>query len=70
MNLQETLQEAAEKYKINTIKSGRSHRVEYTEQIKLNFINGAKWQEQQTIKEVNQLTDKLIDNENSDNSTR
>ena len=51
MNLQETLEEAAEKYKINTIKSGRSHRVEYTEQIKLNFIEGAKWQQETSYSE-------------------
>ena len=43
---QETLEEVAENYKINTIKSGRSHRVEYTEQIKLDFIQGAKWQQE------------------------
>jgi hypothetical protein len=44
---QETLEEVAENYKIKTIKSGRSHRVEYTKQIKLDFIAGAKWQQQQ-----------------------
>jgi hypothetical protein len=44
---QETLEEVAENYKINIIKSGRSHRVEYTQQIKLDFIAGAKWQQEQ-----------------------
>jgi hypothetical protein len=44
---QETLEEAAENYKIKIIKSGRSHRVEYTQQIKLDFIAGAKWQQEQ-----------------------
>jgi hypothetical protein len=44
---QETLEEVAENYKIKTIKSGRSHRVEYTKQIKLDFIAGAKWQQEQ-----------------------
>jgi hypothetical protein len=44
---QETLEEAAENYKINIIKSGRSHRVEYTKQIKLDFIQGTKWQQEQ-----------------------
>jgi len=44
---QETLEEVAENYKIKTIKSGRSHRVEYTKQIKLDFISGAKWQQEQ-----------------------
>lgn len=39
---QETLEEVAENYKINIIKSGRSHRVEYTKQIKLDFIAGVK----------------------------
>lgn len=43
----ETIEEAAENYKINIIKSGRSHRVEYTQQIKLDFIAGAKWQQEQ-----------------------
>lgn len=44
---QKTLEEVAENYKIKTIKSGRSHRVEYTKQIKLDFISGAKWQQEQ-----------------------
>jgi hypothetical protein len=47
---QETLEEAAENYKINIIKSGRSHRVEYTQQIKLDFIAGAEWQQEQDNK--------------------
>jgi hypothetical protein len=55
MNLQETLQEAAEKYRINTIKSGRSHRVEYTEQIKLDFIEGAKWQQETSYSEEDMI---------------
>jgi hypothetical protein len=46
---QETLEETAENYKINIIKSGRSHRVEYTQQIKLDFIAGAKWQQEQIL---------------------
>jgi len=47
MKTKETLEETAENYKIKTIKSGRSHRVEYTKQIKLDFIAGAKWQQEQ-----------------------
>jgi hypothetical protein len=45
------LEEAAENYKINIIKSGRSHRVEYTQQIKLDFIAGAKWQQERSYSE-------------------
>jgi hypothetical protein len=48
---QETLEEVAENYKIKTIKSGRSHRVEYTKQIKLDFIAGAKWQQERSYSE-------------------
>lgn len=48
---QETLEEVAENYKINIIKSGRSHRVEYTKQIKLDFIAGAKWQQERSYSE-------------------
>jgi hypothetical protein len=48
---QKTLEEIAENYKINIIKSGRSHRVEYTQQIKLDFINGAKWQQERSYSE-------------------
>jgi hypothetical protein len=48
---QETLEETAEKYKINIIKSGRSHRVEYTQQIKIDFIAGAKWQQERSYNE-------------------
>jgi hypothetical protein len=49
--IQETLEEVAENYKINIIKSGRSHRVEYTQQIKLDFIEGAKWQQERSYSE-------------------
>jgi hypothetical protein len=49
---QETLEEAAENYKINIIKSGRSHRVEYTQQIKLDFIAGAKWQQERSYSDM------------------
>jgi len=56
---QETLEETAENYKINIIKSGRSHRVEYTQQIKLDFIAGAKWQQEQYKKIFIQLVDLL-----------
>jgi hypothetical protein len=45
----ETIEEVAENYKINIIKSGRSHRVEYTQQIKLDFIAGTKWQQEQIL---------------------
>ena len=48
---QETLEEVAENHKINTIKSGRTHRVEYTEQIKFDFIAGAKWQAERMYSE-------------------
>ena len=48
---QETLEEVAENYKINIIKSGRSHRVEYTKQIKLDFIADAKWQQERSYSE-------------------
>jgi len=57
MKRQETLEEAAENYKINIIKSGRSHRVEYTQQIKLDFIAGAKWQQERNN---NMYTDKEV----------
>jgi len=50
-SIQETLEEVAENYKINIIKSGRSHRVEYTQQIKLDFIEGAKWQQERSYSE-------------------
>jgi hypothetical protein len=56
---QETLEEVAENYKINIIKSGRSHRVEYTKQIKLDFIAGAKWQQEQDKKMYSEQDMKL-----------
>jgi hypothetical protein len=51
MKTKETLEETSENYKIKTIKSGRSHRVEYTKQIKLDFIAGAKWQQERSYSE-------------------
>jgi hypothetical protein len=52
---EETLEEAAENYTINIIKSGRSHRVEYTKQIKLDFIEGAKWQQERSYSEEDMI---------------
>jgi hypothetical protein len=52
---EETLEEAAENYTINIIKSGRSHRVEYTKQIKLDFMAGAKWQQERSYSEEDMM---------------
>jgi hypothetical protein len=51
MKTKETLEEAAQNYRINIIISGRSHRVEYTQQIKLDFTAGAKWQQERMYSE-------------------